>query len=137
MTQLSILFLDNTVCDMPETLVKERVDQIRAQYENQAKMYNIPFETFLGFNEYYKRKKFDEETEKQGARQALFSLVFGKLVEAEKLTPTEEELKEFAAKQAKEGEKPEDLVAKNGYQYFNQIAYDKMIQFLLDNAKIY
>ncbi len=126
--------LDNTVCDMPETLVKERVDQIRAQYENQAKMYNIPFETFLGLMNITK-EKFDEETEKQGARQALFSLVFGKLVEAEKLTPTEEELKEFAAKQAKEGEKPEDLVKKNGYQYFNQIAYDKMIQFLLDNAK--
>lgn len=126
--------LDNTVCDMPQSLIDERVQGIRSQYENQAKAYNIPFETFLGLMNITK-EKFDEETEKQGARQALFSQVFAKIIEAEKLAPSAEEISEFASKQAKNGEKVEDLVKNNGVQYFNQMAYDKLIQFLLDNAK--
>ena len=125
--------LDNTVCDMPETLVAERVEQIRAQYENQAKMYNLPFETFLQLMGVTK-EKFTEEAEKQGARQALFSLVFAKIVDQENLAPTAEEIKEFASKVAKEGQDVEKLVAQNGMQYFNQVSYDKLIQFLLDNA---
>ena len=48
-TKLINKVLDNTVVDMPPALIDEKVNAIKAQYEQQAKMYNIPFETFLGF----------------------------------------------------------------------------------------
>lgn len=126
--------LDNTVCEMPESLINERIEQMRSQYIDQAKAYNIPFETFLGFMNMTK-EKFEEETEKQGTRQALFSQIFSKLIEVEKLAPTNEDLTKYAEQFLAEGETLEAHLSKNVNQYFNKIAYDNMIAFLLDNAK--
>ena len=83
--------LDNCVVDMPKTLIDERINMLRAQYENQAKMYNIPFETFLGLIG-TNPEQFNEEIEKQGKRQALFNVVFSKIVEVEKLSPSMEQV---------------------------------------------
>lgn len=128
--------LDNAVIDMPKSLIDERVNQIRSQYENQAKMYNIPFETFLGLMNINK-EKFDEDTLTQGTRQALFNVVASKIIEVENLTPTKEELEEVAAKDAEKSElTKEQLLEKNMPRYYSDLAYKKLVDLLLNNSKL-
>ncbi|MBQ5621073.1 MAG: hypothetical protein IIU92_00450, partial [Bacteroidaceae bacterium] len=45
--QIIETILSNTKVDVPESLILAGVNSFKAQYENQAKMYGIPFETFL------------------------------------------------------------------------------------------
>lgn len=128
--------LDNAVVDMPASLENERIQQIRSQYQQQAQMYNIPFETFLGLVGTTK-EKFEEETAQQGKRQALFNVVVSKIIEEEKLTPTKEEIEAEAEKEAAaQNGKKEDFLQKNMARYYSDLAYKAVIKCLLDNAKI-
>lgn len=128
--------LDNAVVDMPHSLEKERIDLIRSQYEQQAKMYNIPFETFLGLMNITK-EKFDEETEKQGKRQALFNVVLSKLIEVENLAPSKEALEQEALKDAeKQNSTKEEMMKKNVSKYYSDLAYQAVVSFLLEQATI-
>ncbi len=128
--------LDNAVVDMPASLENERINQIRAQYENQAKMYNIPFETFLGLMNITK-EKFDEETTKQGKRQALFNVVVSKIIEVENLAPSKEALEEVAIAEAKaHGSTKEQMLQQNAPRYYSDLAYKAVIDVLLSNAKM-
>lgn len=127
--------LDNAVVDMPKSLEDERVQMIRSQYENQAKMYNIPFETFLQMMNITK-EKFEEDTLTQGKRQALFNVVVSKIIEVENLTPTKEELDARAQEDADRQKKSkEDLLRENLSRYYSDIAYRKVVDLLLANAK--
>ena len=116
--------IDNATVDMPATLVNSRYNAIKAQYENQAKMYNIPFETFINIMGSTK-EQFEDITKKQAERQALFDVVAGAIVEAEKLVPTKEEV------DAKVG----DDKKANRVQIMNELTYQKLVDFLLANAK--
>ena len=128
--------LDNTVVDMPASLNEERINQIRGQYEQQAKMYNIPFETFLSLMNITK-ERFEEETEKQGKRQALFNVVFSKLVEVENLAPSKEELDAKAEADAlAQNSTKEAMLQQNIGRYYSDLAYNKMVDLLLAEAKI-
>lgn len=128
--------LDNAVVDMPKSLEEERINQIRGQYENQAKMYNIPMETFLGLMNITK-EKFDEETEKQGKRQALFNVVVSKIIEVENLTPTKEDLEAKAEEDAKAHNSTKEAMLKsNAQRYYSDIAYQRVIELLLSNAEM-
>ena len=121
---------------MPHSLEKERIDLIRSQYEQQAKMYNIPFETFLGLMNITK-EKFDEETEKQGKRQALFNVVLSKLIEVENLAPSKEALEQEALKDAeKQNSTREEMMKKNVSKYYSDLAYQAVVSFLLEQATI-
>ena len=126
--------LDNAVVDMPKALEEERISQIRGQYEQQAKMYNIPFETFLGLMNITK-EKFDEDTEKQGKRQALFNVVVSKIIEVENLTPTKEDLEAKAEEDAKAHNSTKEACLRNNVQrYYSDIAYQRVVELLLSNA---
>ncbi|MCR5646691.1 MAG: trigger factor [Acholeplasmatales bacterium] len=116
--------IDNATVDMPATLVNSRYNAIKAQYENQAKMYNIPFETFINIMG-STMEQFEDITKKQAERQALFDVVAGAIVEAEKLVPTKEEV------DAKAG----DDKKANRVQIMNELTYQKLVDFLLANAK--
>ena len=128
--------LDNAVVDMPASLEQERIHQIQEQYQQQAKMYNIPFETFLGLMNITK-EKFEEETTKQGKRQALFNVVISKLIEVENLAPSKEDLEALATKDA-EAQKTtkEAMMQKNAARYYSDLAYQRVIELLLANAKL-
>lgn len=128
--------LDNAVVDMPASLEQERIHQIQDQYQQQAKMYNIPFETFLGLMNITK-EKFEEETTKQGKRQALFNVVISKLIEVENLAPSKEDLEALATKDA-EAQKTtkEAMMQKNAARYYSDLAYQRVIELLLANAKL-
>ena len=93
--------IDNAKIDMPKTLVDQRYNGMKAQYEQQAKMYNIPFETFIQIMG-ATLEQFEDVTRKQATRQATFDLVAGKIIEVEKLQPTEDELKAKAEEVAKQ-----------------------------------
>ncbi|MDE7213402.1 MAG: trigger factor, partial [Anaeroplasmataceae bacterium] len=126
--------LDNAVVDMPKALEEERISQVRGQYEQQAKMYNIPFETFLGLMNITK-EKFDEDTEKQGKRQALFNVVVSKIIEVENLTPTKEDLEAKAEEDAKAHNTTKEACLRNNAQsYYSDIAYQRVVDLLLSNA---
>lgn len=126
--------LDNAVVDMPKALEEERISQVRNQYEQQAKMYNIPFETFLGLMNITK-EKFDAETEKQGKRQALFNVVVSKIIEVENLTPTKEDIEAKAVEDAKAQNTTKEACLKNNAQrYYSDIAYQRVVDLLLSNA---
>ena len=128
--------LDNAVVDMPKSLEEERIQQIRAQYEQQAKMYNIPMDTFLGLMQLTK-EKFEEETEKQGKRQALFNVVVSKIIEVENLAPTKEELEAKAEEDAKvQKTTKEVMLQRNAPRYYSDIAYSRVIELLLSNANM-
>ena len=116
--------IDNATVDMPKTLVDSRYNAMKSQYENQAKMYNIPFETFIQIMG-STLEQFEDITRKQAERQALFDVVAGALIEAEKLVPTKEEI------DAKVG----DDKKANRVQIMNELTYQKLVDFLLANAK--
>ncbi len=116
--------IDNATVDMPKTLVDSRYNAMKAQYEQQAKMYNIPFETFIQIMG-STMEQFEDITKKQAERQALFDVVAGAIVEAEKLVPTKEEI------DAKAG----DDKKANRVQIMNELTYQKLVDFLLANAK--
>lgn len=128
--------LDSANVDMPESMINERVEEIRNQYVNQAKMYNIPFETFLSLMNVTK-EVFEEETLKQGTRQALFSLVAGKIIETENLMPSKEAVEAKAEEDAKKaGSTKEAVLKNNSMRYYNELSYNALVDFLLANAKI-
>lgn len=122
--------LDNTVIDMPASMINSRVDAMRKQYENQAKMYNIPFDTFLSLMGLDK-EKFETETYEHGKRNAIFSEVMSRIIEEENLAPSEEELKEALGitEENKKKVTPEEYDSA-----FSRLAYDHVVKFLLDNA---
>lgn len=126
--------LDNAVVDMPQALIDEKVNAIRNQYEQQAKMYNIPFETFLGLMNITK-EAFEQHTKEQGARQALFNVVASKIIEVEGLAPTKEQLEAKAEEDAKaSGKTKEAMLQQNLNRYYSDLSYQSLIQLLLTNA---
>lgn len=126
--------LDNAVVDMPKALIDEKVNAIRSQYEQQAKMYNIPFETFLGLMNVTK-EAFEEHIAQQGARQALFNVVATKLIEVEGLAPTKEALDAKAEEDAKaSGKTKEAMLQQNLQRYYSDLSYQALVNMLLSNA---
>ena len=127
--------IDSAKVDMPQTLIDERVNQLRGQYEQQAKMYNIPFDTFLQLMNISK-EKFEKDTLEQGTRQALFSVLANKIIEDEKLAPTKEQLEAKAEEEAKlHNSTKEKMLAQYGAKYFNDMAYKALTDLLVANAK--
>ncbi len=127
--------LDNAVVDMPQSLINETKENITRNYENQAKQYNIPFETYLqlmGTN----KEDFEKSVEQNATRQTLFEVVLNKMIELEHLEPTQEELDKKAEEVASQTRQSKDDVLKTRVnQLFYQIVTDKFFNLLLDNAK--
>ena len=116
-------------------MVQERVDQFKAQYEQQAKMYNIPFEKFVELMG-ATIEQFNDQAQKQAERQALFNVVASKIVEVEKLAPTKEAIEAKAEEEAKaNGKSKEENLQANFARYYSDLAYQALVEFLLTNAK--
>ncbi len=125
----------NVVVDMPASLPAQKANELKQRFEMQAKQYNIPFETYLQLMNLSK-EEFDKRINEQANDQVLFQLCAAEIIEAEKLTATKEQV-EAKAKEVAESTKKkyEDVLKNNYYAYENQITYDNLIKFLLDNAK--
>ena len=128
--------LDNAVVDMPQSLINERVNQIRAQYENQAKMYNIPLDTFLQLMGTTK-EAFEEQTLEQGKRQALFNVVASEIIKVENLAPTKEQIEEVAKRDAEaQGKSVEEVYSANLSRYYSNLAYEALVKLLVESAVV-
>ncbi len=127
--------LDTTEVEVPQSMVDERYNQMRSQYENQAKMYNIPFETFLSFMG-ATVEQFEDVTKKEAYKNAKFNVVMSKIIEVEHIEPTKEEI-EKRAEQDIESSKltKEQLMQQNVGKYYNELVYTKLIDMLVSNAK--
>ncbi|MGM9970835.1 MAG: trigger factor [Anaeroplasmataceae bacterium] len=128
------MILDAAKVDVPQSMVDERFNETKAQYENQAKMYNIPFETFLSFMG-ATPEQFETTLKTQAQRSALFNVVMSKLIEVEHLEPTKEEIEARAAKDVEASKLTvEQLVQNNVAKYYSEIAYNKVIDLIVSNA---
>lgn len=132
--ELITKIVDNAVVDMPKALIDEKVKDIRGQYEKQAKMYNIPFDTFLGLMN-VKKEDFEAQTLEQGTKQALFNVIATKIIEVENLTPSKEAVEELAEKDAKaNGKTKEAMLKQNVARYYSELAYKALVDVILNNA---
>ena len=127
--------LDSAKVDLPKSMIEERANAFKSQYENQAKMYNIPFEkfvTFMGMDV----EAFNKRANEEGRKQALFQVVASEIINVEKLAPKKEDLEAKAEADAKtNGKTKEQNLQENYYKYYNDIAYANLINLLVSNAK--
>ena len=126
--------LDAANVDLPKSMVQERIDQFKSQYEQQAKMYNIPFEKFVELMG-ATIEQFNDQAQKQAERQALFNVVASKIIEEEKLAPSKEAIEAMAEEEAKNNKKSkEENLQVNYARYYSDLAYKALVEFLLTNA---
>ena len=125
--------VSNTNVELPDSLIADAINSFKAQYENQAKQYGIPFEVFLqymGINE----EKFNAVAIENATKQVKFTLVAAKIMEIEKLNPTHEEVVEFAKEEAKYQNTDVDTFLKQaGDRVYSFLAQQKLFKFLVDN----
>ena len=127
--------LDAAKVDMPKSMIQERVDQFKAQYEQQAKMYNIPFEKFVELMG-TTIEQFNDQANRQAERQALFNVVASKIIEVEKLAPSKEAIEAKAEEDSKLNKKSKEENLQNNYaRYYSDLAYQALVELLLSNAK--
>ena len=126
--------LDSCEVEVPQAMIDERYNQIKSQYENQAKMYNIPFETFLSFMG-ATPEQFEDVTKKEAYKNAKFNVVMSKIIEVEKIEPTKAELEARADKDLATSKLTKDqLMQQNVGRYYNELVYEKLIDLLVANA---
>lgn len=126
--------LDSTDVEVPKSLVDERYNQMRSQYENQAKMYNIPFETFLSFMG-ATLEQFEDITKREALKSAKFNVVMSKIVEVEHIEPTKEEIEARAEQDLATSKLTKDqLMQQNVGRYYNELVNQKLIDMLVSNA---
>ena len=64
-------------------------------------------------------------------------IIAEKIIEVENLVPTKEQLEAKAEEEAnKTGQKKEELLRKNVRVYYNDLAYNALIDLLVSNAKL-
>ena len=126
--------LDSCEVELPESMVNERYNQMKSQYENQAKMYNIPFETFLSFMG-MTVEQFEDVSKREAQRNAKFNVVMSRIIQEEKIEPTKEELDARALKDVEASKlTKEQLLQQNVGKYYNELVYEKLIKMLEENA---
>lgn len=125
---------ENALIDLPNGMIKEREASLRAQVENQAKQYNIPFETFLQFTG-SNIEAFNLQCHDEAIKQIKMELVFDKIAEVEGLLPTDEQINEAIKNYALSIKKSEkEVIQRFGKAPFAaQLAYNAAITFVLDN----
>ena len=135
--QIIETILSNTKVDVPESLILAGVNSFKAQYENQAKMYGIPFETFLQMMG-VDLEKFNQIAYANAYKQVLFTLVGSKIIEVEKLAPTQEDIYNIALNEAnKTNTDVNEILKRDSEQIYSFLSQQRLIMFLLENKVEY
>ena len=106
--------VENATLEVPQGLVNEEVNRAFSQLENQAKMYNIPVEQFLGFYGISSAEEYKKNVEPSAINNVKQRVVFLKVAEAEKIKISAKEYNEEFDVIAKETNKSVEEV-KNLY----------------------
>ncbi len=91
MDDLLNLAVNNAKLDVPQGLIDEEINRALSQLENQAKMYNIPVETLLGFYGIGSVEDYKKNLEPSAIATVKQRVVFLKVAEVEKIKVTSEE----------------------------------------------
>ena len=135
--QIIETILSNTKVDVPESLILAGVNSFKAQYENQAKMYGIPFETFLQMMG-VDLERFNQIAYANAYKQVLFTLVGSKIIEVEKLAPTQEDIYNIALNEAnKTNTDVNGILKRDSEQIYSFLSQQRLIMFLLENKVEY
>ena len=135
--QIIETILSNTKVDVPESLILAGVNSFKAQYENQAKMYGIPFETFLQMMG-VDLERFNQIAYANAYKQVLFTLVGSKIIEVEKLAPTQEDIYNIALNEAnKTNTDVNEILKRDSEQIYSFLSQQRLIMFLLENKVEY
>lgn len=127
--------LNNTEVEVPQSVVEDIYKSNRSRYENQAKQYNIPFETFMSIMG-TTVEEFDKQTRAQAQDQAKMQLVITEIIKAENIEASKEEMEAKATEIAQRNNVDAKAVLKNSAsQIYSQIAWEKAIELILSSAK--
>ena len=127
--------LDNTNVDLPKALIEDIANNQKAQYEQQAKMYNIPFETFLQLMG-TDVETFNKTINAQAEKQALFQVVVSEIIKVEALEATKEECEAKAASIAEATKQDvKTVLAQRINQIYSEIVYNKVVDLIVSSAK--
>lgn len=77
--------VENATLEIPQGLVDEEVNRAFSQLENQAKMYNIPVDQFLGFYGISNADEYKKNIEPSAINNVKQRVVFLKVAEVEKI----------------------------------------------------
>ena len=129
--------MNNATVDLPRSFVADRVKSLRAQVENQAKQYNIPFEMFLQFSG-VSVEQFEAQCQEEAERQVKSELVLDKIAEVEGLLPTDEQIDEAIKNYSLSSKiSVNDILKRIGKGPFAaQIASNNAIQLILDSKVV-
>ncbi len=125
----------NTKINIPECMIDEYANDMKARSEAQAAQYKIPFEMYLQYMG-YTLEKFEAEAKKIAVKRIKADLVLSKIAEVEEIKVTPEELEAELQKVAAEN----GLELKEVYKRvnINQLAFSleqsKVIDLLKANA---
>jgi trigger factor len=128
--------IENAKLEIPTGLVNEEVNRLFGQLENQAKMYNIPVEQFLGFYGIENIEQYKKTIEPTAVTNVKQRAVFLKIAEVEKIKVTEkdynEELKVVAEETKKSVEEVKNLYSKEILAPYLKIR--KVIELIKETA---
>lgn len=125
---------DAAEIDLPQGMINDRANSLKAQTEAQAKQYGIPFETFLSFSG-VTVDQFNVQVHEEALRQVKFELVLDKIAEVEGLLPNDEEVTKALEDYAKSTKMSvKDVETRIGKAPFAaQLASNNAIKLILDN----
>ena len=83
----------NNPIDLPQAMIDRYAEQLKQNYVNQAKQYNIPFEMFLQFQG-LDEKKFEERMKLQAENNIKLDLIIEAVMNKEDFQVTDKEIEE-------------------------------------------
>lgn len=127
--------LANTNVDLPNALIEDIANSQKERFESQAKMYNIPFETFLQMMG-TDLATFTERINEEAKRQALFQVVVSEIIKVEALEATKEEIEAKANEIALSTKQDVKTVLSTRInQIYSEIVYNKVVDLVVSTAK--
>ncbi|MEG2295742.1 MAG: trigger factor, partial [Oscillospiraceae bacterium] len=131
------VIVDNMKADIPQPMVEARIDAMVGDFENRLQSQGVALELYLK-NTGMSMEMLRKSIEMQANRQVKVRLALEKIVEVEKLTASDTEIKEEIAKIAQRYgmpvEQAEALIPKD--EIALDIGCNKAIDFVRENAKI-
>ena len=128
--------VEGSKIELPEEAVKERIHEMRHETENRLNQQGLDFKQYLditGLTE----EKWEEQVKGDAQKQVTASAVLSKIIEAEKLTVTDEEvdaeLNKMAEQYKMEVEKIREILKPQLASFKNDLLNRKLQEFLLEN----
>lgn len=130
--------LENSKFDMKEEEVEAYREALIAEYESYAEMYGMEYADFLEMFVETTEEEFEEESKVLAEDEIKTILVYQAIIEKENLGITEKEYESTLKEMAEEYgyESPEEMEADyEKASIISDILYQKVMEFLLENAK--